>query len=208
MGADPRRSANGGLVASYHAISAVGEAILGLLGEARPRDEFPNADFELYQAKGFQSPMEMGVSLYLFRVVVNRARRIHPTRLAPDGTRRRPPLPLDLYYLLTPWAGTAAKQHQLLGYCMRTLEDTPVLPPGLLRRYGPDTFGPDEAVEIVAETLSLQDITNLWEVAKQHIQISVAYVARVVSIDSSITENVPPLVQTREIGAGVIVEDP
>ena len=194
-------------MATYHAVSAVGEAILGLLEEGRPRDDFPNADFRLYQAQSFQSPMSEGVSLYLYRVVVNRARRVFPTQLAPDGTRRRPPLPLDLYYMLTPWAASAAKQHLLLGYCMRALEDTPVLPAGLLRRYAPHSFSSDEGVEITAEPLSIQDLTNLWDMAKQNIQISVAYVARVVSIDSAITEPAGTLVQTRTFDAGALKED-
>src|SRR5690242_13751103 len=98
-------------MASYHAVATVGQAILGLLTDACPRTEFPSAGFALYQAKDFQSPMSEGISLYLHRIVVNGTRRRLPDRVAPDGKRFLPSLPVDIYFLLTPWAQTATMQH-------------------------------------------------------------------------------------------------
>jgi len=144
-------------MATYQAIAAIGEAILGLLEAARPKPEFANAQFALYQSTNFQNPMEEGISLYLYRVATNTTRRNLPPHIGPDGRRYRPPLPLDLHYLLTPWARTAAKQQRLLGWSMRALEDTPILPAGLLNHYGtePETFFPHETVELVCEPLLL-----------------------------------------------------
>ncbi len=80
-------------------------------------------------------------------------------------------------------------------------EDTPIIPVGLLNHYGPepDVFGPDEAVELVWESLSQQDIYDIWEVAKAHAQPSISYVARMVEIESTVPLHEYALVQTREL---------
>ena len=177
-------------MATYHAIAAIGQAVLGLLEQARIGSEFDGCDFELYQSSNFHAPMDEGLSLFLYNTVVSTARRNVPGRVSPDGRRHRPPLPLDLYYLLTPWAKTATAQHRLLGWAMRVIDDSATLPASLLNHYGPepDTFWPDETVTLVNEPISLQDIYNIWEINKQNVQVSVAYVARVVFIDSTVDD--------------------
>ncbi len=186
-------------MASYHAIAVISQAILGMLAEAAPRPEFEGSQFELYLARDFQNPMEEGVSLYLYRVGTS-SRRNLPSRLGPSGERYRPPVPIDLYYLLTTWARTSAKQQRLLGWCIRELANTPILPAGLLNHYGPEpeTFRPEEAVEFVFEPLSLQDIASLWEPLKPHLQVSASYVARMVTIESYVTVPDAVAVQTRQ----------
>jgi len=186
-------------VATYHAIAAISQAILGLLEEASPKPEFAGSQFALYLVSNFQNPMDEGVSLYLYRVGTS-SRRNLPSRLGPHGERYRPPLPVDLYYLLTTWAKTPEKQQRLLGWCLRELGDTPILPAGLLNHYGPepDTFRPDETVELVFEPLSLQDMANLWEPLKPHLQVSATYVARMVTIESTLQVTDTGIVQTRQ----------
>ena len=93
-------------MATAYAIAATGQAILGLLANAVPRDEFSAAKFELYQAKDFQSPMEEGVSLYLHRITPAGEIRNYPPRVAPDGRRYRPLLPMQTWH--RPWSGWAS----------------------------------------------------------------------------------------------------
>ncbi|HEY3496562.1 MAG TPA: DUF4255 domain-containing protein [Polyangiaceae bacterium] len=186
-------------MASQNAIAAVGQSILGLLQDACPRGEFPSARFELYQSANFDKPMDEGVSLYLYRVAVNGTRRNPPPRVV-DRKQYRSALPVDLFYMLTPWAKTAERQHRLLGWAMRTLEETPTLPSGLLNHYAVpehDAFADDETVTIVLEQISVQDMFNLWDFAKQNIQVSVTYAVRFVPIDSIRFEDHAARVQTR-----------
>src|SRR5690242_12213415 len=155
-------------MATYRAMAAISQAVLGMLEEACPRDEFADAAFRLVQSSDFQAdtpPLGEGISLFLYRVTVNGNLRNLPARLAPDGRRYRPALPLDLHYMLTAWGRSVEKQQRLLGWAMRTLEDTPILPTGLLNHYGPEaeTFRAGETVELVCEQLSLQDFNNIWE---------------------------------------------
>src|SRR5438876_9550859 len=151
-------------MATYQAIAATGEAILGLLEAARPKPEFANIQFALYQASNFQTPMVDGVSLYLYRISTNTTRRNLPPRTDAQGRRYRPSLPLDLHYLLTPWARTAARQQRMLGWCMRIREDTAILPTGLLNRYGTEaeSFRPNATVELASEPTSSQAMINIW----------------------------------------------
>jgi hypothetical protein len=188
-------------LATYHAIAATGQAILGLLADACPKPEFSGIRFALYQTSDLQKPeIEEGLSLYLYRVAVNGSIRNPPPRLGPDGRRYRPSLLIDLHYLLTAWAKTAARQQRLLGWAMRTLEDTPILPQGLLNHYTPEreVFRPNETVEIILESVGLQDLVNIWEVAKQHQQPSATYLVRAIALESGSDLSEMPLVQTRE----------
>jgi hypothetical protein len=191
-------------MASDHAIATLSLALRGLLLDARP-DSGPlaEADVELFQADKFRTGMNLGISLFLYRVTVSTARRNLPPKLAPDGTRLRPPLPLDLHYMLTPWARKPETQQLLLAWAMRVLEDTPTLSSGYLNNFDLDgrPFGPEETVDLVFEPLSIQDMLNIWEVGKPNVQVSVTYVARVVPIDSRVPMGEPGrAVQTRSGG--------
>ena len=189
-------------MAKAQAIAVTGQTILGLLADNIPKSEFANARFELFQTANFAppSPMEEGISLFLYRVEVNSALRNVPVKTGLDGITRRPPLPLDLYYLLTVWAKDAVKQHRILGWAMRTLEDAPTLSAARLNHFGTeaDVFQPNETVEIIYHSLSLQDMSNLWGAFKISMPVSVAYIARVVGIDSTISVETSAPVQTRE----------
>lgn len=191
-------------MAKFQAIAATGQAILGLLGDACPKPEFAAARFELFQVEDFPNRMEEGISLYLYRVAVNGSRRNLAPTVGANGKRFRPPIPLDLYFMLSAWAKTAVKQQRLLGWAIRTLADLPILPASLLNHYGPETdiFKAAETVELILDQLTLPDLNNLWSATKITPPLSVNYVARMVAIDSTI--EIPDIasVQTREIGAG------
>src|SRR5579884_781066 len=144
-------------MASYRAIEAVSQAIIGLLKAAPPPPELAQFDIKLYRPGSFsEDAPDPGISLY----------------------RHRPALPVDLHYLLTPWAAMAETQQMLLGWSMRALEDTPLLSSAVLN---PAVFLPDETIEIVSEHLSLQEIINIWDAFKPNFQISAAYSVRMVT---------------------------
>lgn len=175
-------------MATYRAIAATSQAVLGLLRDACPREEFSGAEFAIYQAGDFEKPMEAGISLFLYRVTINASIRNLPPRVAADGRRYRPSLPVDLHYLLTAWAKDAGMQQLLLGWGMRMLEDTPILPAAIVNSYTPeaDTFQANETVELICDPLSLQDWAAVWDKLKPKVQTSMTYVARMIAIDSQV----------------------
>jgi hypothetical protein len=193
-------------LATYPAIAATGLAVVGLLKDAAAGTEFADLRIDLLQAGDFQAgpPMPEGISLYAYRVAVNGSRRNLPPSVGPDGRRYRAPLPLDLHFLLSPWAKTAVRQLRIIGWAMRELQNVPVLPAGLLNHYGPehDTFRPSEAVELFCESPTLQDMSYILEPIKSAQPLSVTYVARMVLIESAVPIEVGEPVQTREFVYG------
>lgn len=187
-------------MATYPAIAATSDAVLGLLQSASVGGEFDGVAFAHYQASDLASPMTDGISLYLYRVTVSANRNLPPQRRQ-DGRRYRPPMPLDLHFLVTAWAETAIRQQRLLGFAVRTLEDTPILPAGVLNQHSPepDVFRPEETVELVYEAVTVQDFAYIWDVAQTKEQPSATYVARMVEIESLVTVDDGALVQTRAL---------
>lgn len=187
-------------MASYPAIAATSETILGLLQRAAIGSEFEGVTFEHYQSASFKEPMKEGIALYLYRVTVSANRNL-PPRVGREGRRYGPPIPLDLHYLVIPWATDAIKQQRLLGFAVRAIEDTTVLPAGVLNQHGPesDVFRPEETVELVLELVSVQDTSEIWDVAPAKEQVCATYVARMVEIESRQPLDEGGPVQTREL---------
>lgn len=67
-------------------------------------------------------------------------------------------------------------------------------------------FRPDETVELVFEAVSVQDASYIWEVAQTKEQPSATYVARMIEIDSSVTADDAPAVETRRLAVTTGVE--
>ncbi len=175
-------------MANYRAIAATGAALAGLIRDRYPRDEFgPGLDISLYQTRNFESPMQDGFSIYLFRVAVNGTLRNRNPRRMPDGRRFRPSLPLDLQFMITPWAEDVEQQLRMLGWVMRLMEDVGVLSAGHLNHYLPesDTFQPNEGLEIICDPLTLADYFTLWDRLRR-LPASATYTFRSVLVDSVI----------------------
>jgi hypothetical protein len=178
-------------MASHHAIAATSNAIRRVLENAAASSEWSSAGFELYQADNLQKPVDASkpkVSVYLYRVLLSTVRRDRGPRTGLDGRRYRPSIPLDLHYLVTAWSSDAKTAHQLLGWAIRVLEDTPVLPTALLNTYqaGLEVFAPGETVELVWEPMPVTDLYDIWQVSSQNQAPSAAYIARSVALDSDV----------------------
>ena len=187
-------------MADYRAIAAVTEAVASLLESRYVPGIFggQELEFSVYLAKDFAKPMQAGVSVFLYRIYANGTQRAPNGRTGPDGQRYRTQMPLDLHFLLTAWAQDASLQHAIAGWMMRVLEDSPIIPAGLLNRWVPDVFHEDESVEIVLAEIETETLFRIWEVIVHHAyQISVPYAARIVRIESSQLQAETPPVQTR-----------
>jgi hypothetical protein len=174
-------------MANYRAIATVCESIVHLLHANYQPDLFNNElEFKVYAHDDFVDPMDAGVSLFLYRILPNGTHRVPSGRLRPDGQRYQTQMPLDLCFLLTVWGRSASLQHQVAGWMMRTLEDTPILPAGFLNSVAPNAFQSDETVEIILADLSTEDLLRLWEtLLPNRYQLSVPYKARNVRIEST-----------------------
>ena len=195
-------------MANYLAIAAVAKTVLRLIEEQCPREEFSGTpSFALYSSHDVSTPaITEGFSLMLYRVAVSTVLRNQPPRRRPDGVKKRPALPLDLSFMLTPWATEAERQLRLMGWAMRFLEDNTVIPASVLnqslsRRERP-AFGPTEAVEIFCDPPAIADYLGLWDKFKTKWQTSVTYSVRMVMIESDIAMPDEDPVQTRDMRFG------
>jgi hypothetical protein len=196
-------------MANYRAIAATSSALAGLIRDRYPDEFGPGLEVALYQTRDFASPMQEGFSVYLFRIAVNGSVRNRSPRRTADGRRWRPSLPLDLNYMITAWAQDVEKQHRMLGWAMRELENVSVLSASQLNHYialaespglepaPAETFAPTEGVEIVCDPLSLADYLTLWDRLVPKMPVSATYTLRSVLLDSLVQLGDPSLVQTR-----------
>ena len=196
-------------MATYNALAATSEAIRRYLKEA-PRPEFPSLDVDIYQASDFTKSVPAGgrISIFLYRIGVTQSRRNLPPRMNDAGTiRLRPAIPLDLFYAISAWALNADLQQRLLGWTIRTLEDSPIFPASVLNQLqATPVFRKTETVELVCDSWPLQDLNVLWELIKPNVPLSVGYVARMLAIESEPPQISGPLVQTREFDMQELVE--
>jgi hypothetical protein len=191
-------------VATYQAIGSVAEAVARLLEQTWQPALLNGIDlqFSVYQGKDFSSPMDAGISVFVYQVAVNKTQRTLP----PTQPLHRRPLPLDILLLLTAWAQDASVEHDILGWAMRTIDDNPILSSGFLNAAIPGVFRPEETVELVPGELSNDEVFQLWQVLPNSLQLSVPYVARVVRVESSLTIPSGGPVLTRELVYGVLDE--
>jgi Pvc16 N-terminal domain len=187
-------------MANYQAIHATCEAVMKLLEKTwkvRQPQLFDGADldFRVCQETDFATLPIPSVSLFLYYVNINPIYRTMPGRFNADGSKQYPQLPLDLYFILTPWAENSSIALQILGWTMRVLEDNPTLTPTLLNETHDPQFAEDETVDIVAGQMTYEEIFRIWEVLPGDFRLSVPYIARVVRIESE-----------REEGSGVVLE--
>jgi Pvc16 N-terminal domain len=135
-----------------------------------------------------RSPKEMrdqqnaqGISLWLYRVMRDGNTLHQPPERRLADLVPRPPLPLDLYYLITPIAATPEDEQGLLGRVLQVFHDHAVL-------RGPDLHdslaGTDEELRMTLETLTLEELTRVWNSLQEPYQLSVSYMAQVVAIES------------------------
>src|SRR5256885_1756281 len=141
-----------------------------------------------------QTPHEMirsgveGVSLWLYRVVRDeQTLNTPPRRISPTQTRQ-PPLPVRLHYLVTPLtsvqtAGGSDTEQVVLGKVLQLFHDKPKLRGSDLKQ---DLVGTDYELNVRLETMSLEEITRVWDALEGSYQLSVSYEVSVVEIDSAV----------------------
>lgn len=189
-------------MANHQAIGAVAEAVSRLLEQSWQPDVLAGIEpqFAVYHGKDFSTPMPAGISVFVYQVAVDPVQRT----LLPAVPHHKRPLPVRVWLLLTAWAADASSEHGLLGWAMRTIADHPNLSSGFLNAATPNVFAPDETVELSPGELTNDEIFQLWQVLPHSLQLSVPYLARVVRIESELTEPFGKPVSERNLDMGVL----
>ena len=146
------------------------------------------------------STEEKRLNLFLYRIVENPFLRNSDwvPRTDDQNTLMAPPLSLSLHYLLTPYLVTVqdnshSDSHSILGEAMRVLHENPVIPKdSLVGLPLKEVFG---QIKITPVSLSVDDISKIWNAFKNPFRLSVAYEISILQIDTKVEKELPKRVE-------------
>ncbi len=187
------------------AIGMVSESLRNLL----VREMALDIDVNITILAPDESGPEPRVNLFLYKIMENPTLRNldwQPNRGAPNRIAP-PPLSLNLYYLMTPYATNDAQTgnataHMILGEAMRILYENPVLratpidPPVLVDGLADAR----EQIKIVLNTLDVEELSQVWGTFAQPYRLSVLYEVSVVQLDPLPAAARPLANRVRRIG--------
>jgi hypothetical protein len=184
-------------MADYTAISEVGQAIVGVLWEEMQADPSLTSLIDSEDRISLESPADLDgndtvrLSIYLYRIVEDAYRKNSLPINDGRGHLEKPPLTLDLYYLVTPLLGMPKEQQIILGKTMQVLYDRPTLE-------GTDLVGSmqnsGEQVRIVLNPVTLEETTRVWQALEMSYRLSICYIVRIAMIASRLQESFQPVV--------------
>jgi hypothetical protein len=187
-------------MSDYSIIAELGDSLVSVLFSELNADPQLKGLIDSEDRISLESPADLEnnnsvrLSIYLYRIVENPYLKNRFPVEGRGGTQRKPPLTLDLYYLLTPLVGTPREQQIVLGKSMQTLYDRAILE-------GPDLEGSlgqsGEELRLVLNSVSLEELTRVWQALEIPYRLSVCYIARVAIVDSEQERFVSPVVYQR-----------
>ena len=175
-------------MSDYTVVADAGQSIINVLWEEIQTDSQVSGLISNESAISLESPADLAgnnsvlVSIYLYRIVEDAYMKNQFLSVAGlGGAQRKPPLMLDLYYLITPLAGAPRDQQIILGKIMQVLYDRAIME-------GPDLYGTlatgNRQVRVVLNPVSLEENTRVWQALEVPYRLSLCYMARVAMVDS------------------------
>jgi Pvc16 N-terminal domain len=176
-------------VSDYKVLAEVGQSLINLIWGSIQADPDLSALINELSKISLESPAEHKenndaalLSVYLYRVTEDAFMK---NRLPVEGTGgklRKPPMALDLYYLITPLLKAPRDQQIVLGKIMQILYDRPTLE-------GPELAGTlgnsGDIVRVIFNTVPLQEVSWVWQALETPYRLSVSYTVRVTMLDST-----------------------
>jgi hypothetical protein len=123
------------------------------------------------------------INLYLYQVLENPYSKNQPYVTSPSSHDQQsyPPLAVNLYYLLTPYASDPKSAHSVLGHAMRLLYESAIIEKNQL----------PAPLRLILEQLSislcpmeLEELTRIWNSLQTPYRLSVAYEVKILLVES------------------------
>jgi len=153
-------------MSDYTVIADLGDSLVSLLYTELSADPQISGLIDSEDRISLESPADLEsnnsvrLSMYLYRILEDPYMKNRFPVEGTGGKLRKPPLTLDLYYLLTPLLGTPREQQIVLGKTMQILYDGAILE-------GPDLKGSlgtnGEDIRVVLNPVSLEGLTRVWQ---------------------------------------------
>lgn len=172
-------------MSSYKVVAEVSKALRRILWQAYDGDSVIRSIVGSEPAIVFTNPTETArdsgnrLSLWLYQIAENEfVKNRPPFRGNGHGSVQVPPLALNLFYLVTPFAPSGEADHLLLGKTMQVFYDSAIF---LLRDPLEEVF---EELRIVFCRVTLEELTRIWEALREPYRLSMCYQVRVTRVDS------------------------
>ena len=182
----------------YIALAEVGESLVRVLWQEIEFDAQVNGLIDNENRISLESPADLvgnddvRLSIYLYRIVED-ANVKNRFPIQGNGAQlRKPPLSLDLFYLVTPLVGAPREQQIVLGKAMQVFYDRAILE-------GSDLVGTlatsGEELRVILNPVSLEENARVWQALELSYRLSVCYTVRVAMVDSTREQYTQPVLQ-------------
>jgi hypothetical protein len=192
-------------MSDYTVIKGVSDTLFQILNDGitnNPDLQLNGVQIDLRSPKEMRMAKAAGVSLWLYRItrdadlLNDRPQRVSPTQIRPT------PLPIHLYYLVTPLVVDPGDRQTLIGRVLQLLNDHAMLRGADLQD---SLSGASDEFRVTLETLSLEELTRVWFSLSEPYDLSVSYEVQVLKIDSDLEDVEGASVLSRKIGYAQIV---
>jgi len=174
-------------MSDFTVLAELGDALVTVLFQELNSDPVVKTLIDTESRISLQSPADLKndnsvrLSIYLYRIMEDGYMKNRFPVEGNGGRLRKPPLSLDLYYLITPLVGTPREQQVVLGKTMQVLYDRAILT-------RPDFTGSlaasGEEIRMILNPVSLEETTRIWTALELSYRLSICYTARVALVDS------------------------
>ena len=180
-------------MSDYKVLAEVGQSLIIVLWEQIQNDPDLVALINNASLISLESPAEHQenssdpalLSVYLYRITEDPYMKNRHSVAGNGGKIRKPPMALDLYYLITPLLKAPRDQQIVLGKILQILYDNPTLE-------GSDLAGTlatsGEVVRVIFNTVPLQEVSWVWQALETPYRLSVTYTVRVTLLDSTVEQ--------------------
>jgi hypothetical protein len=133
--------------------------------------------------EGDDTTSQNRVSLFLYHIEINPHLRNDDFIRVSDTNLKQPPMPLYLYYLLTPYGTNKTDEQYILGKVMQIFYDNAILKGSVLQN---SLAGSSEEFKLLFSTISLDDLYKVWDAFQDTAyRLSIGYMVTPVRIDSA-----------------------
>lgn len=172
-------------------IAGAGLSLVGLLRRKyfERQGDLDDLTFSLFTTSDFDDAVVNHVTLFLYRVDVDPARRHRDLSPLRPGQPQRWSLSVELRYLLTVWGNNAATEHRVLEECMSILDTHAMLSGDLL-----DTtfaWGEGASLTVALESMPTEDMMRIWDSLSPSYRLSIPYLVRTVLLQPTERTDAP-----------------
>lgn len=174
-------------MSSFEVLNDIGMTLTTMIKfEAKGSVEpFPEPSLESPSKKQSSIDNPITLSVFLYQITENTYLKNDEARiedLLKPSAVRRPPLALDLLFLITVISDTNEHEKRIMGKVMQIFHDNPVIPP---KYFQGALKGSNEEIKIIFHPFSIDDLTKIWNTFEEsQYRLSVGYIVSPVFIDS------------------------